>query len=136
MTNRKIKKYKKRLAEIVIEFNELAVGSETIEQQLKKMDSIVGEFHKLAMGIGVPRLLGKENRDLRQMFIEAFEKELDRDKLIAVEEVGKLYYRDILYALQTEMMFNACVSAKWACRWAAVAAIVACISVILVLFCG
>ena len=33
--------------------------------------------------------------------------------------------------LQTEMMLNACVSAKRSCFWAAVAAIVACISVIL-----
>jgi len=33
--------------------------------------------------------------------------------------------------LQSEMMFNACVFAKWSCFWAAVAAIVACIGVIL-----
>jgi hypothetical protein len=33
--------------------------------------------------------------------------------------------------LQTEMMLNACVYAKWSCICAAVAAIVACISVIL-----
>ena len=39
-------------------------------------------------------------------------------------------------AIQTEMMIKSCISAKWSCFWAAVAAIVACISVILVLFCG
>lgn len=33
--------------------------------------------------------------------------------------------------LQTEMMFNACVFAKWSCFFAAVAAIVACASVVL-----
>lgn len=131
MTNRKIKENKRRLATIVAKFNELTVGSETLEQQLKKVDSIVGEFHELAMDIGAPRLLGKENRDLRQMFIEAMEKKLDRDKLATVEEVGKLYYQNILYALQTEMMFNACAFAKRSCFWAALAAIVACITVLL-----
>ena len=43
--------------------------------------------------------------------------------------------RNIHTVLQSEMMFNACTSAKRSCFWAAVAAIVACISVILVLFC-
>jgi hypothetical protein len=38
-------------------------------------------------------------------------------------------------AIQTEMMIKSCISAKWSCFWAAVAAIVACISVVLVLFC-
>ncbi len=58
--------------------------------------------------------------------------------------------RNIHNSLQTEEMFNACVSAeqscelakqssntaKWACIWAAIAAISACISILLVLFCG
>jgi hypothetical protein len=39
-------------------------------------------------------------------------------------------------AIQTEMMIKSCISAKWSCFWAAVAAIVACISVVLFLFCG
>jgi hypothetical protein len=38
---------------------------------------------------------------------------------------------NIHIVLQTEMMFNACVSAKWSCFFAAFAAIAACISVIL-----
>jgi hypothetical protein len=38
--------------------------------------------------------------------------------------------------LQTKMMLNACVSAKWSCFWAAIAAIASCISVLLVLFCA
>ena len=37
--------------------------------------------------------------------------------------------------IQTEMMIKSCISAKWSCFWAAIAAIVACISVVLVLFC-
>jgi hypothetical protein len=39
---------------------------------------------------------------------------------------------NIHIVLQTELMFNACVFAKWSCFWAAVAAIAACISIILV----
>lgn len=38
-------------------------------------------------------------------------------------------------AIQTEMMIKSCTYAKWSCFWAAVAAIVSCISVILLLFC-
>lgn len=39
--------------------------------------------------------------------------------------------RNIHLTLQTEEMFNACVFAKRSCFWAAVAAIAACISIIL-----
>lgn len=37
-------------------------------------------------------------------------------------------------AIQTEMMFKSCAYAKWSCFCAAVAAIVTCISVLLMLF--
>ena len=39
--------------------------------------------------------------------------------------------RQIHTVLQTEMMLNACVSAKRSCFWAAVAAIVACFGIIM-----
>jgi hypothetical protein len=39
--------------------------------------------------------------------------------------------RNIHIVLQTEEMFNACIFAKWSCFWAAVAATVACISVVI-----
>ena len=39
--------------------------------------------------------------------------------------------RSIHMVLQTETMLNACGSAKWSCLWAAIAATVACISVVL-----
>ena len=45
-------------------------------------------------------------------------------------------YEKIQTVLQTEMMLNACVSAKRSCFWAAIAAIAACISVILTLCLG
>ncbi len=38
-------------------------------------------------------------------------------------------------AIQTEMMIKSCSYAKWSCFWAAIAAIVSCISIIIVLFC-
>jgi hypothetical protein len=44
--------------------------------------------------------------------------------------------RHIHIVLQTEEMFNACVFAKWSCLFAAIAAIAACISIVLVLFFG
>ena len=42
--------------------------------------------------------------------------------------------KSIHTALQTEMMIKACVSAKWSCFWAMVAATAACISVFLALY--
>ena len=41
--------------------------------------------------------------------------------------------RSIHMVLQTEMMLNACGSAKWSCLCAAIAATVACISVLITL---
>ncbi len=45
-------------------------------------------------------------------------------------------YKYIHMALQTEMMFNACVCAKRSFFWAAIAATVAFVSVLVVLFLG
>jgi hypothetical protein len=133
MTNREIKKYKQRLATIVRKFNEPLLENETTEQQLRKKDSIIGDFQELAIDIDAPEHLGQEIRDLRQMLTEALEKKSDGEKLAVIGAIGKLHYQNILYALQTEMMFNACVSAKHSCAWAALAAIISFVS--LVLFC-
>ena len=50
----------------------------------------------------------------------------------SIEEGGVVWWREAIENahrfLQTEMMFNACVSAKSSCRWAAVAAIAALIA--------
>jgi len=131
MTNREIKKYKQRLAAIVSKFNEPPIEGETFEQQLRKKDEIIGEFQDLAIEIGALHHLGTEIQDVRQMLLEAYEKKLENEQLAAIGIIGKLHYQDILYALQTEMMFNACIFAKWSCFWAAIAATVACISIIL-----
>jgi len=52
----------------------------------------------------------------------------------SIEEGGVVWWREAVeYAhrfLQTEMMFNACVSAKQSCKWAAVAATVALIAAV------
>ena len=42
-------------------------------------------------------------------------------------------YQNIHTYLQTEMMLNACISAKRSCIWAAIAAIAACISIVVML---
>jgi len=136
MTNQEIKEYKQKLTEIVARFNEPLVESGTITQELKRKDSIIGEFQDLARDIGSPAFLGIEIRDMHKMFEEAREKKNDREMLATIEALGKIHYQNILYSLQTEMMFNACIFAKRSCFWAAVAAIVALISVVLVLFCG
>lgn len=52
----------------------------------------------------------------------------------SIEEGGVVWWREAVENahrfLQTEMMFNACVSSKQSCKWAAIAATVAAIGVI------
>ncbi len=59
-----------------------------------------------------------------------------RERIVIYDEVYEELSRNIYYALHTEEMFNACVSAKWSCFWAFIAALAGCISVLLVLFCA
>jgi hypothetical protein len=131
MTNKEIAEYKQKLADIMNEFNNLSVVNEDNKQQLIKMNNVIGKFQKLAIDVNAPIQVGKEAIELRREINEVSGKELDIAKFNAIRAIAKSFYQNILYTLQTEMMLNACVFAKWSCICAAVAAIVACISIIL-----
>jgi hypothetical protein len=80
--------------------------------------------------------------DSRQQLepIQDVAKRIGAPLLVPHSEEQKHFINETIHnihiVLQTEMMFNACIFAKRSCFWAAIAAIAACISVILVLFCG
>lgn len=133
MTGKQIKTYKKRLAVIVKQCNEIRLSNDEDKQKQKKLDSMVGNFSELAIDVCAPIQFGKEIIELREILNKAYEKKSMEEKLKVIEAIIKLYYQNILFALQTEMMFNACVSSKWSCFFAAVATISACISIILTL---
>jgi hypothetical protein len=84
--------------------------------------------------------LSKETYTEIQELLKSIAKELRvklPDGMPEIQRNHILQINSTIYdAIQTEEMFNACVSAKWSCFWAAIAAIASCISVLLVLFCA
>ncbi len=80
------------------------------------------------------RYIGTLEQEEQRKQLEALSEEIGASVYWKYGEMGEGEYvnsiRDNIYmVLQTEMMLNACVSAKWSCLFAAIAAIVACISV-------
>jgi hypothetical protein len=123
MKNREIEKYKKELVKITKELD--IAKNEHLGPWLEKLQKGVKEIQKLADDVSTYKYYQGQLPD-------------DND-LVTCSLCEKVYmeiYHNIHCTLQTEEMFNACVFAKRSCRWAAVAAIAACISVILVLFYG
>jgi hypothetical protein len=118
MTNQEIEKYKKELATITKEIN--IAKNEPLGQRLKKLQEAVKKIQKLADDVSTYKYYQGQLPD-----------DNDLGSCSICEKIYKEIYHDIHCTLQTEEMFNACVSAKRSCRWAALAAIVACISVIL-----
>ena len=134
MTNREIKQHKDDLATIL---KELRYEEETkLGQHIQKLAHGVKKLQKLSEVIGARRYLGtglgRMDAILACTEREAGEKYSGFDaknESETYECICKEISDNILYKLQTEMMFNACVSAKWSCLCAAVAAIAACISI-------
>lgn len=118
MTNREIKKYKEELATITKEIN--IVKDEHTGQRLEKLREGVKKIQKLADSVGTYKYYQGQFQD-------------DKDLVSCniCESIYKEIYRNVHCALQTEEMFNACVFAKWSCLFAAIAAIVACIGVVI-----
>jgi len=132
MTNEEIEKYKQRLIVIVKQCNELRLNNIGVVQKRSTLDSIIDDYHKLAIDVCAPVQFDKEIIELKHILEKAFEENSLEEQLKVLEAITMLYYQNILYTLQTEMMLNACVSAeksselaKRSCRWAAIAAIAA-----------
>ncbi len=91
---------------------------------IKKLKNILSEIEKAPISVGcgeLTEIVKKANISMPTAGMDSL-----KDKLI----------NSLHTAIQTEMMIKSCISAKWSCFWAAVAAIAACISVVLVLFRG
>jgi hypothetical protein len=141
MTNQEIKKHKEELVTIITGLK--MVKNETGEQRLIRLGEGIKKLQNLADIVGACKYLGTGLRDIDEMITFAEKEQFPfqqtnilLEKCAGYETICKEIQDNILYKLQTEMMFNACVSAKWSCFFAAVAAVAACISVLLVLFCG
>jgi hypothetical protein len=122
MTNKKIEKLKQELHEIQ-GIPEISEQFERVQEFVKRIGALIP--HKSAtVSMGI-----RTNSDGTKQFARSSS---TAEKKAFIDET----IRNIYTMLQTEMMFNACIFAKHSCFWAAIAAIVACISTILVLFCG
>ena len=139
MTNEEIEKYNKRLSEL----SKICASGEPIKDWNKRYNDLKKnylEVESLAVELGV-LLIGANYMNLVNSGKEIFE------RVAKVESYIAELFNNIRNALQTEMMLNACVSAeessklteqacnsaKWSCRWAALAAIVSLGSIIVML---
>lgn len=137
MTNREIKKYKKKAVTITDKLD--IAKNEPLEQWLEKLVGGIRELQTLAGVVGAYKYHRAELRDIDQLFTEHMKKHQSGDYVICLyerkcavcEDICDEIYHNIHCTLQTEEMFNACVFAKQSCLFAAIAAVVACISVIL-----
>lgn len=91
---------------------------------IKRLKEILSEIEKAPISVGCRELT--EIMKKTEILMPTAGMDSIKDKCI----------NSLHTAIQTEMMIKSCVYAKWSCFWAAVAAIVSCVSVILVLFCG
>ena len=138
MTNREIRKYED---DRVLILKELKMEkNESWEQHLTKLGDGIKKLQRLADTIGACKYLGSELRNIDEMLTCAEEERFSgaghsdaivacRNKCAAYEAICSEINNNIVYKLQTEMMFNACVAAKWSCICAAIAAIAACIGI-------
>jgi len=140
MTNKQIKKHKESLCTIIMGINIPENEPENI--RLEKLYEVIKKLQKLADDVCACKYYGTALRDISDILDETKERifpsknELQTKKYAELEDIYKEICRNIYNALQTEEMFNACVSAKWSCFCAAVAAIAACVSIVLVFIVG
>ena len=133
MTNKEIKDYKQKFADIKKDVN--IAEKEQLKERLKKLYEGIKQLQNLADVVRANKYLGTDLKAIDELVAtieqNLYSECLFREKIALCEEIYKELCHNIYYALQTEEMFNACVSAKWSCFWAAVAAIAACIGAII-----
>jgi predicted TPR repeat methyltransferase len=144
MTNKEIKDYKQKFADIKKDVN--GAEKEQLKERLIKLYEGIKRLQDLADVVCATKYLGTELRGIDK-FIRTTDLNAAYDakgvydglypsEIAICEQIYKELCHNVYYVLQTEEMFNACVLAKWSCFWAAIAAIASCISVLLVLFCA
>lgn len=136
MTNREIKKHKVKLAAITAGLK--ITEDDLPTQRVKKLYQGIQELHSLADVVGACKYYGQALQGIEGILKVVGDKartttesEVIKTQLAKCEDIYRELHHNIHYTLQTEEMFNACVSAKWSCFYAAIAAIVACIGVFL-----
>jgi hypothetical protein len=133
MTNKEIKKHKQEFDAIKKELD--IAEKKQLKEHLKNLVEGIRKAQKLADDVCATKYLGTDLQIIDDFTVGLEENAgntfLVREKITNCEMIFNELCRNIYYALQTEEMFNACVFAKWSCFLAAVAAIVACISVLL-----
>lgn len=133
MTNQEIKKHKEELVKIRTGLN--IAENDPLEQRLIKLVGGIKKLQKLADVVGAYKYFGTGLRDIDGLLTFAEKKQFPFqgtsiliEKCAEYETICNEIHDNIIYKLQTEMMFNACASAKWSCRWAAAAAILSFVS--------
>jgi len=123
MKIKEIEKYEQELTELLKAVNESRTVADWI-QRLSDLEKLRPQFETLAANVGAPLLSAN--------ILAANIRMVDERTAVANVElyIGELT-NNINNTLQTKMTLKACLFAKRSCFWAAVAAIVACISVIL-----
>lgn len=148
MKNNEIEKYKNEHANIV---KQILFDNNQCEYYLQLANGIK-KLERLAETVDARKYIGIELHDI-DSFMISVKKNAEsnvnnvtlKQKCSAYKDIIKEISDNITYKLQTEMMLNACVSAeksselakqscglaKWSCFFAGIAAIAACIGIIL-----
>jgi hypothetical protein len=133
MTNKEIEKYKNELSDIL---KELWYEKGTkLGPHVQKLAKGIKKLQTLTEIVDSRKYIGTGLRDI-DFILEQNEEKVEKieymiQKSETYEAICKEISDNIIYKLQTEMMLNACVSAKWSCFFAFLATIVALISIIL-----
>ena len=90
--------------------------------EMKKLKDILAEIEKAPFSAGCKELA------------EIMQKAGTSMPVAGMDSIKDKCIKSLHASIQTEMMIKSCNFAKWSCFWAAVAAIVACISVILTMY--
>ena len=129
MKNKEIKKNEQRLIKLTENLNKCAC--EDWKLRYEQLSGVYAELKSLAASVGASIILGADILNIDKIVGSDVQSQCIRLEAF----IGELH-NNIHYALQTKMMLSACFSAKRSCFWAAIAAIAACITVILTLCLG
>ena len=115
MTEKENKKHERELTELKSCLNSLDSGDWNV--RYKELRNIHSKMKSLASTVGASLILGADILNTTNI-----DQSTIQNRCVVLEAfIGELI-NNIRYALQTKIMLNACVFAKWSCFWAAIAA--------------
>lgn len=122
----RVKEIEKNEQELIRLTKELNNCGADWRQRCEQLSAIHVDLKSLASSVGASLVLGATILNVENVDGSDAQSQCVRLEAFIGELLNNMHY-----TLQTEMMLNACISAKRSCFWAAVAAILACFSVIL-----